>query len=73
MTAERQAASLAPGRWTRTQTHGGKVLQYAWRCPTCRTTEWVLCMPAREIEDGDRREWCKECGKSATVTSGERA
>jgi hypothetical protein len=36
-------------------------------------TEWVLCMPAREIEDGDRREWCKECQREVKVTSEGRA
>lgn len=47
-----------PGFWKVMQRFRAAVIQWAWTCPKCRTTEYVLNHSATTMEAGDRRERC---------------
>lgn len=49
-------ASPPPGCYCVMQKHGGDVLQWAWTCPSCGTTEYVLGEPPAEVSMLDRLE-----------------
>lgn len=49
-----------PGFWRVMQKFDGAVLQWAWTCPACKTTEYVHCEPPRAMELDGRRERCSQ-------------
>lgn len=59
-----------PGYWRVTQRHGRVVLQYAWTCPHCGVTTWVLADVRADERADEREERCSECGLRSTVHRG---